>query len=173
MVPGATAAALPAPVPLRTGATFVSAEDQATCAFKARVLPSAKWPVAVKLCELPSEMGFDKAGATVIDSSVGPLTVSSVDPKMLPRVAAMVVAPAASACARPRRKGRLLMAATAGSDELQVTSSVRSRLLPSKKLPVAVKARMSPVEADGLAGVTAIETRPSSTVSVVESLRPR
>jgi len=57
------------------------------------------------------------AGVTVMEDRVAEVTVRVVSPEILPEVAMMVVLPGVTAVARPL----LLMVATAGLDELQVT----------------------------------------------------
>src|SRR5208283_5006973 len=51
------------------------------------------------------------------------------------------------------------MVATEGADEVQVADEVRFCLLPSLKVPVAVNCCWVPAAIDGLAGVTATDTR--------------
>src|SRR2546426_2820142 len=87
---------------------------------------------------------------------------------MLPSVAVIVAVPAPSAVARPFDPLALLIVATPGLDELQVTWVVRSCIVLSLKVPVAVNCRVSPSGRLGLAGVTAIVDRVAAvTVSVV------
>src|SRR5512142_1800740 len=94
------------------------------------------------------------AGVTVIDVSV-PTTVSSVLPLTVPNVAVIVVVPdaAAAAVARPL----VLIVATAGADDVQVAREVRSRVLASEYVPVAVNCCVAPVGTLGFAGVTAMD----------------
>src|SRR5437667_6472961 len=73
-------------------------------------------------------------GVTEIELIVGAVTVRLVELLMLPRVAEMFVEPAATAVTKPFAS----TVATAVEDEPQVTSAVRSRLLPSLQFPVAV-----------------------------------
>ena len=68
------------------------------------------------------------AGVTVMEDKVAEVTVRVVFPAILPEVAMMVVPPAAMAVARPL----LLMVATVGVDELQVTWVVISWMVPSE-----------------------------------------
>lgn len=67
------------------------------------------------------------SGVTAIETIVGAVTVNVVDCEMPPKLAEMLVEPAASALASPLA----LMVAVAVDDELQVTIVVRSALLPS------------------------------------------
>ncbi len=69
---------------------------------------------------------------TAIDTSVAGVTVSVVDPDMLPDVAVTVVEPAATDVARPFEPVALLIVATPALDELQVTAVVRFCVVPSE-----------------------------------------
>jgi hypothetical protein len=64
-------------------------------------------------------------GVTVMDTSVAEVTVSAVDPDVLPDVAVIVVEPAATDVANPLEPAALLIAATPAADELQITDVVR------------------------------------------------
>src|SRR5436190_1973197 len=79
-----------------------------------------------------------------------------------------MVVPAATDVARPFDPLALLIVATPGLDELQVTWVVRSCIVLSLKVPVAVNCRVVPFAMLGFVGVTAIEVRVAAvTVSVV------
>ena len=67
------------------------------------------------------------AGVTAIDSNVGAVTVSPVEPLIDPEVALIVVLPAATPVARPA----LVIVATAVFVELHVTELVRFCVLLS------------------------------------------
>jgi hypothetical protein len=67
------------------------------------------------------------SGVTVMETMLGAVTVSEVDCETPPKFAEMLVEPAAAAETNPVA----LMVAVALEDELQVTSAVRSALLPS------------------------------------------
>ena len=60
-----------------------------------------------------------------MDTSVAEVTVSVVNPDMLPDVAVIVVEPAATDVARPFEPAALLIVATPPVDEPQVTAVVR------------------------------------------------
>src|SRR4051812_3453322 len=94
------------------------------------------------------------AGATVIDCSVvpGSVTVSTVDPVAPCAFAVMVDHPAVIPFARPVPS----MDAAAPSDELHVAKLVRSTVLPSLYIPVAVNGCEIPASSEEFAGVTAI-----------------
>src|SRR6266705_2322314 len=95
-------------------------------------------------------------------------TVTEVLPEMLPSVAVIVAVPFLLAFAKPFDPPALLIVTTPGLDELQVTWVVRSCIVLSLKVPVAVNCWVSPSGRLGLAGVTAIEVRVAAvTVSVV------
>lgn len=113
--------------------------------------PFDKVPVALNCWVVPTAMLW-LAGVTAIDASAA--VVNTVEPKMLPEVAVMVVEPMARAVTRPES----LMAATPVSDELHVTNAVRSWVEPFEKVPVALNCWVVPTAMLGLAGVTAMDT---------------
>ena len=87
----------------------------------------------MKYCFVPAAVdGF--TGVTSMVTSVAGVTVSVVDPDMPPDVAVIVVEPAATEIANPI----LLIVATAGMAELQVAAVVRSCVVLSEYVPVAV-----------------------------------
>src|SRR5207247_9688111 len=94
--------------------------------------------------------------------------VSVVLPETPPKVAVIVVVPAATDVARPCDPPALLIVATAVLDELQATWVVRSCVVLSLKVPVAVNCCFVPFAMLGFVGVTAIVDRVAAvTVSVV------
>jgi hypothetical protein len=76
-------------------------------------------------------------------------------PVVAPEVAVMVAMPPATAVARPL----LLTVATSVLDELQVTCTVVSWLVPSEYAPEAANCWVDPTCIFGLAGVTDMEDR--------------
>jgi len=103
------------------------------------------------------------SGLTVSETMTGALTVSVVEPTMAPRVAEIVVVPDATPLANPVTS----TVATAGVDEPQLTSAVRSRLLPSLYAPVAVNCWVVFNGIDNAAGATVIDVRlAAATVTV-------
>lgn len=120
VVPAATVRANP---PLPIVATFVAEELQAEEVVRFCVLPSEYVPVAVNCCGAPSPIEGD-AGVTAIDTSAA-VTVSSVEPVILPEAALMVVVPEANALAKPCFPATLLIVATVAFVELHVTDGVR------------------------------------------------
>jgi len=90
--------------------------------------------------------------------------VRVVFPEILPELAVMVVVPAAIAVARPL----LLIVATDGFDELQVTCEVRSFVVPSENVPVAANGWVAPILILGTGGERDMEDRVADfTVRVV------
>src|ERR1700675_154692 len=88
-VPTFTAVANPAALIV---AVAVVPDAHVTLAVKFCVELSLNVPVAVNCCELPAAtLGF--AGVTAIDTSVTGVTVSIVDPVMLPLIAEIVDVP--------------------------------------------------------------------------------
>ncbi len=101
------------------------------------------------------------------------VTVRVLLPEMLPLVAVTVVLPVLAALASPAVPALLLTLATAGLEEDQLTSCVRSCVELSENTPVAVNCSVSPLAMLGLAGVTSIETSvPAVTVRLMLALEP-
>ena len=73
-----------------------------------------------------------------MDTSVAVVTVNVVLPEISPDVAVIVVMPANAEVASPLKPAALLMVATAGAEELQVTDDVRSCVGPAVNVPVAI-----------------------------------
>src|SRR6185369_1385086 len=98
------------------------------------------------------------------------VTVRTVEPVTAPEVALMVVVPVATPVARPWLPLVLLIVATPVSDDAHVTEVVRSWVLPSLKVPVAVNCWVPATLIEGFAGVTAIDCNAGGgvTVSTVE-----
>jgi hypothetical protein len=117
-------------------------------------LPSLKVPLAVNRTDVPLEiLGF--AGLMVIETRCAVETVRPVEPLIDPKVALMVVLPAATLEARPCA----LMVAAAALNDVQVTVVVMSWVLLSLKVPVAVNCLVVPTAVLEFAGVMAIDTR--------------
>ena len=107
-------------------------------------------------------------GVTAMDTSVAELTVKVAEPERPPDVAVIVVDPAATDVAKPLEPAALLMAATLEVDEFQVTAVVRSCVVPSEYVPVALNCRVVPLTMLELVGVIAIDTSVAGvTVNVV------
>ena len=102
-----------------------------------------------------------------MDTSVAEVTVSVVDPDILPDVAVIVVEPAATDVALPLEPAALLMAATVVDDDFQVADVVRFCVELSEYVPVAVNCLDVPSAILGFVGVSVMETSVAGvTVSV-------
>jgi hypothetical protein len=66
------------------------------------------------------------AGATVIETSAGPLTVNVVDDEIEPDTAVMVVVPSPELVARPFESLALLITLIKAEDEVHATTVVTS-----------------------------------------------
>jgi hypothetical protein len=153
-------------------ATFVE-ELHVTDVVKSCVLLSEKCPIAANcLLKMPEEVRIVKvAGVTSIDSSTTGVTVSVVDPEMLPDVALIVVEPTATVVASPLEPVRLLIVAILVFDEFHVTDEVRSCVVVSEKDPIAANCWVFPRTTLGFTGVTEIDDRRAGvTVSVAGEL---
>ena len=71
------------------------------------------------------------AGVRLIESRVAGVTVKIIEPLIDPEAAATVLCPVVTLVAWPILGTVLLIVATAGSELLQVTEAVISRVLPS------------------------------------------
>lgn len=95
------------------------------------------------------------SGVTVIDAMLGAVTVRLVLWLTPPRLAVIFADPAAKAVTIPVPPTFAMLVA----DELQVTRLVKSALLPSLKLPVAVSCWLVLTAIDEAAGAIAIDFR--------------
>lgn len=154
---------------LLTEATPGALELQVADAVRSwtEVLP-VKVPAAVNWRAEPRAMlGF----VGVTDKLASVFAVSEVEPTtgvLPPSAALMTVVPAAlaGAVAIPCDPAVLLMVATPGTEEFQVTRLVKS-LVPSGKVPVAVKGSVTPAAMLWLGGVTVISEGACTTTLAV------
>jgi hypothetical protein len=137
-------------------------ELQTTVEVTSCVDESLKVPVAVNCLVVPTAMP-EFAGATVIPTSVAPVTFKVAVPETEPEVAVIVDVPAPTPVAMPEEA----MLATFGNEADQVTL-VRSCVLPSSKLPTALNCKVVPAAIVGTDGLTAIEVRCAATTVNVE-----
>ena len=159
------------PALLIAAVTGVS-EAQVTMAVMSLLVPSVNQPVAVNACEVPKAIE-GLAGAVAIETKAAAVTVSVVVPLIVPDVAVIAAAPVATLVARPCVPRSLLMLAVAGVSEVQPTVWVRSCVLPSVKVPVAVNCWVTPSGMTGMAGVSAIDTNTAGVTSkVAEPVTP-
>src|SRR6202022_2626806 len=101
-------------------------------------------PMAVNCCGVPfGTDGF--AGVTAIDANTGAVTVSVAVPCTVPETALIVVGPCPRVVAAPVA----LIVATVVADELHVAVPVKSAVLPSPVVPVAVHCSGVPFGTDG------------------------
>src|SRR4029077_18907238 len=99
-------------------------------------------------------------GVTWIDASVAAVTASDTAGDTIPpRVALTLVDPMPAAGASPVEPDALLIVATAGSEDDQVTVWVRSDVVLSVYVPVAVNCCVRPFAMLALGGATWIDTR--------------
>ena len=114
-------------------------------------------PAAVNCWVAPRGM-VAVAGVTEIETITAGVTVITVLPLTEAEVAVMVVAPCPVPLARPCVPTALLIVAMLVDDELQTTDVLRSCVLPSLYVPVAVNCCVIPKAIDGVVGLTVIET---------------
>lgn len=129
------------PAVLLIVATDVLDENHVTDSVKSCRLASVNVPVAVNCCDagLEAREMVGETGVTRIDFSSGGVTVSVALFEVTPdRLAVIVVAPSKTEAASPCVPGVLLMVATPGCDEFQVTSEVTSEELPPENDAMAV-----------------------------------
>ena len=159
------------PCALLMVAIVVSEDAQVTDVVRSCVLLSEKCPVA-KYCRVePIKIEGGETECISIDSSTIGVTVSVVDPEMLPDVAEIVVEPAATVVASPLEPVRLLMVAILVFEEFHVTDEVISCVEVSEKVPMATNCLVVPRTMLGFTGVTEIDDRSAGvTVSVAGEL---
>ena len=86
------------------------------------------------------------------ETSVAGVTARVVVSETPPRVAVMVVVPTATEVALPLLPSALLTVATEAVEELQLTDPVRSWVVLSEKVPVALNCWVAPRGVLGLVG---------------------
>lgn len=147
--------------PLEPAALLMVATDpgkvlQVTDGVISMVLPFEKVPMAVNCRDAPGTItGFN--GVTAIEVSVAAVTVRVFVPETVPTIAVIVAEPAAADVARPLDPAALLIVATEPGEELHVADEVRSCVLLSENVPVAVNWLVSPFAMFALAVVTAMD----------------
>ena len=114
-------------------------------------------PVAVNCCKVPSGRdGF--VGVTAMETKVALVTVKAALEGRLPEAAEMVETPGAMPFVSPGTPF-MLMVATDGFEEVQVTNAVMFCVLPSVYVAVAANCMVVPGAIEALEGDTATETR--------------
>jgi hypothetical protein len=143
---------------------------QVTDDVRGCVVASEKVPVAVNCGFIPRGL-LGLTGVTAMDTSVAEVTVRFVVPNIpVESVALIVVTPTATVVASPLEPVALLIVAIDPVKELHVTDNVKSCVVLSEKVPVAVNCGFIPRGLLGLTGVTAMDvsvTEVDLTVSVV------
>src|SRR5664279_2148547 len=128
--------------------TAIAGFDVVHCTYGVTtcVVESLNVTVAVQDCDSPSVTAASM-GVTVINCGVAAVTITETAPLTPPAVAVMFTVPAASPVTTPwpvtpvtypGMPGSLLIVATAGLPEDHCTELVRSCLLPSAKVPIAI-----------------------------------
>ena len=110
-------------------------------------------PIAVN-CGAPPKGTATVCGLIAIDTNVAAVTVNKVEPVTVPELAFTVAVPAPALVARPLAS----MLAVEGVFDDHATVPVRSCMLPSVNVPVAVNCCFVPSAIDGSGGVTAMDT---------------
>jgi hypothetical protein len=114
------------------------------------VLPSEKVPAAISCWVTPTPT-VAGSGVIAIDSTTAGVTVNVVLPDTDPDVAVTTLEPIATALASPEAA---LMVALAGVPDVQATVLVRSAVLVSENVPVAVNCCVRPLGIPAELGVT-------------------
>ena len=162
VVPADTDVAIPCePATLLMVAADGADELQVTSVVKSCITLFEYVPVAVNCCVVPAREEMPGlAGVTVMATSVAGVTVSKVESDMLPNPALIMDVPVVDPdVTRPCEPAALLIVATDGADELQVTAVVKSCTILPGYVPSAVnccEVEMAILELDG---VTAIEVK--------------
>jgi hypothetical protein len=147
----------PTPTPVAKPAVEMVATDeveelQVTELVRFCGLPLLYVPVAVNCSVPPAEIdGF--TGVTVIETRPVAETLRDAVPLILPDVAVMVALPLATPVARPEEFTVAMLVA----EELQLADAVKSCVLLSLKVPVALNCCVPPTATDALAGVRAMD----------------
>lgn len=144
-------------------------DDQRAWDVRSWVVLSVNVPVALNCLVRPFALdGF--GGVTEIETSSALLTVRSVFPDTSPDAAVMVAVPTPAPVASPA----LSIVAVDASDVVQVTDEVRSWVVLSVKVPVAVNCFFVPSDMLGFAGVTAMDVKaaPVTVSTVVPDILP-
>jgi hypothetical protein len=151
-------------------AIVASDELQVATDVRSCVLPSVYVPVAVNCCVVPRAIA-GLCGLIAIETSAAGFTTSVADPLTEPELMPIVVVPVPTEVANPAVPVLLLMVATVAAVELQWPVWVRSCMLPSVYVPVAVNCCVVPKGIVAVGGLIAIETSAAAvTVSTVELL---
>jgi hypothetical protein len=132
------------------------------------VVASLYVPTALNCSEVPTEAD-GLWGVTASETRTAAVTSNVVEPAMAlaGSVADIALVPIETLVAKPSLPEALLTVATAGIEELHVTEPVRSWVVASLYVPVAVNCCVVPSAIEGAVGVTAIETKTAAVTSNV------
>jgi len=155
-----------------TIATVTSDDVHTTWGVIVSLLPSLKCPTALNCC-VPPRAAVGVAGVSRIDVRVAPVIVACADPTTPFNTAPIVAVPCATPIAPPKLPGTLLIIATDADEDVQVTDGVRSCVVPSCNVPVAVKRKYVPAATVSVAGVIAIAVTGSTVMVAVADCPPR
>lgn len=161
------------PLTLLMVVILVSDELHVACVVKSWVDASENVPVAVNCLCVP--LGLDGLdGVTLMDTNVAGVTVRPVVPDIIPNEAVIVVVPTANELARPALPTALLIVAFAVSEELHATSAVKSCVVVSENVPVAMNCCFVPRAMDEFAGAISIDSNVAAVMvsTVLEEIRP-
>ena len=169
VVPAARLVARPIlPAVLLIVAVAAVAELQVAVWVRSCVELSVNVPIAVNCCVVPSAIE-GAAGVTAIDTNAAGATVSEAVPLTAPDVAIIVTVPCATVLASPFVGTESPIVATLPVPALQCTVAVRSGVVPSVNVPVAVNCCMVPSGIVVVSGFTAIDTTAAG-VTVIAAL---
>lgn len=139
-------------------------EPHVTCRVRSRVDPSEKLPRAAYWSWVKRAIEAF-AGCTVIDVRFAFDTVRLVMPVTPPARAVTTVMPGESALASPWLPGAFDTVATLVFDDAQLAADVRFCFDPSENVPVAVSWSCVPRAMVWMAGVMAVDERPTGPCS--------
>jgi hypothetical protein len=122
------------------------------------LLPSVKVPVAVNCCVVPSGI-CGIAGVMAIETSAAGVTLKVVKPLVEPAVAVTLALPWLTLVAKPWPSTVAMLL----SAELHLADVVKSSVLPSLYVPVALSCFVVPKAKEGFEGVIAIESNTGGT----------
>ncbi len=140
--------------------------SQLTCNVISDLEPSLKVPIAVYCWVWPLGR-FSAAGVTAIETRTAALALSIVDP-VTPETVALIMLLPGNPVTVANPPGEV-MVATPGVPESQLATLVRSCVVLSVKVPVAVNWTVSPFGTLGVGGVTLIELKVADDTAILNA----
>jgi hypothetical protein len=131
---------------------------QFTFVVMSLVLWSVYVPIAVNCCDCPRTM-LVAVGVIAIETKAAGVTVRFAVPDTEPKPAVMLAVPVAVDVARPIVAGAELMVATVASDDVHWAWLVKSCVVPSLYVPVALNCCVVPSGIEDVPGVRAMDVR--------------